>query len=255
MRVTNSKIGFVIVACLIMSGPVAHARSLSFQSSTRQTTLLEVYGSEGCSSCPPADEWVSHLKEAPGLWKEFIPISFHVDYWDQLGWKDSFASPAYTQRQSDYVQSWGESTLYTPGFVVNGKAWNGWHRSRTIPSTNENPGVLKIKTTDSGQFQVVFEPAPSVFSKLEAHLVLLGFDIRSDVKRGENAGRILKHDFVVLDYKAAPMLGEPFTASFQVSEQRFSGIKLGVAAWVTQGNEIRPLQATGGYLGAKQSDK
>src|SRR5437868_3719162 len=70
-----------------------------FQSGEDQTVLLELYTSEGCSSCPPAEQWMTQLKNAPGLWKSFVPVAFHVDYWDYLGWKDVLSSPNYSQRQ------------------------------------------------------------------------------------------------------------------------------------------------------------
>src|SRR5271155_1572909 len=96
------------------------ADDLVFDSTTRRVSLLELYTSEGCSSCPPAEEWLSKLKENPRLWKDYVPVAFHVDYWDGLGWPDRFASPAYTQRQRSYAQVWGGDTVYTPELVVDG---------------------------------------------------------------------------------------------------------------------------------------
>jgi hypothetical protein len=105
---------------LLSAGAVIplHAGEPIFQSDKTQTALVELYTSEGCSSCPPAEEWFSTLSANPGLWKQFVPVAFHVDYWDDLGWKDSFATPAYTQRQRDYAAAWGSSSVYTPGFVL-----------------------------------------------------------------------------------------------------------------------------------------
>src|SRR5213592_2728274 len=68
---------------------------LTFQSSGKQTALIELYTSEGCSSCPPAETWLSRLKESPGLWKDFVPLAFHVDYWDYLGWGDPWANKSF----------------------------------------------------------------------------------------------------------------------------------------------------------------
>jgi hypothetical protein len=77
----------------------ACAGELSVQSGPARAHLLELYTSEGCSSCPPAEQWFSTLKQSPRLWKEIVPVAFHVNYWDQLGWKDKLASPANTARQ------------------------------------------------------------------------------------------------------------------------------------------------------------
>ena len=68
--------------------------------------MLELFTSQGCSSCPPADAWLSGLVQRSGLWREVIPLAFHVDYWDRIGWKDRFANPGYSERQRDYWLGW-----------------------------------------------------------------------------------------------------------------------------------------------------
>lgn len=73
--------------------------ALVFTSAPARVTLLELYSSEGCSSCPLADAWVNSLQAGPGLWTQLVPVVFHVDYWDYIGWKDRFATPAFTDRQ------------------------------------------------------------------------------------------------------------------------------------------------------------
>src|SRR5882724_9692041 len=110
----------------------AQPPTLTFQSSQKQTTLLELYSSEGCSSCPPAETWFSRLKESPGLWKDFVPVAFHVDYWDYLGWRDPWSSKTFTDRQHAYARAWRSDSVYTPGFVLNGKEWRTWSRSQSV---------------------------------------------------------------------------------------------------------------------------
>jgi len=83
----------------------AHAET-TFQSGPQRVALLEVYTSEGCSSCPPAESWLSEFKNQARLWKEIVPVAFHVDYWDGLGWKDRFAKEEYTSRQRAYSENW-----------------------------------------------------------------------------------------------------------------------------------------------------
>src|SRR5262245_10264750 len=100
--------------------------TVTFQSPDRRTALLELFTSEGCSSCPPAEAWLSRLKESPCLWKDFVPVAFHVDYWDRLGWEDPWGSRAYSQRLQSYARSWRNDSVYTPGFVLNGKEWRAW---------------------------------------------------------------------------------------------------------------------------------
>src|SRR5258708_40149645 len=121
--------------CLIFLSPsfCLNAEPVTFQSSETQTALLELYTSEGCSSCPPAETWLSRLKESPGLWKDFVPVAFHVDYWDRLGWRDPFADRGFSDRQSAYAELWHSENVYTPEFVLNGKDWRAWPLHKSIP--------------------------------------------------------------------------------------------------------------------------
>jgi hypothetical protein len=111
-----------ILFCLVMLVSVTVAAApVSFQSSERQTALIELYTSEGCSSCPPAESWLSGLKSAPGLWNDFVPVTFHIDYWDNPGWRDKWSSKQFSDRQRDYARALGSAEIYTPEFVLNGK--------------------------------------------------------------------------------------------------------------------------------------
>src|SRR6267154_5087398 len=107
---------------VLLAAPLA-AAPRHFTSGEGRTHLLELYTSEGCSSCPPAEAWLGDLRDAPGLWRDFVPVAFHVVYWDQLGWRDRFASKEYTARQYAYSAAWGSDTVYTPGFVLDGAEW------------------------------------------------------------------------------------------------------------------------------------
>ncbi|MCB1738986.1 MAG: DUF1223 domain-containing protein, partial [Gammaproteobacteria bacterium] len=112
----------------------AQPQSIHVNSGPRQVALLELFTSEGCSSCPPADRWLSGLIDDPRLWRELVPVAFHVDYWDYLGWPDRFASREFSRRQRDHARSGGLSQVYTPGVVLNGAEWRGWHRGRPLPT-------------------------------------------------------------------------------------------------------------------------
>jgi len=92
-------------------------------SSNQKIHLIEFYTSEGCSSCPSAESWLNSLYGHKDLYQKFIPLVFHVNYWDYIGHKDKMASDAYTQRQRDYARKWGSSNIYTPGFVLDGQEW------------------------------------------------------------------------------------------------------------------------------------
>ena len=92
----------LLVASILLIPVRGFAGDLVFHSGPEQVHLLEFFTSEGCSSCPPAEERLSALQRDPELWKSLVPVSFHVDYWDNLGWPDRYAAPAYTERQQSY---------------------------------------------------------------------------------------------------------------------------------------------------------
>ena len=109
-----------VIALLTISAN-AQNQPLVFQSPATRTALLELFTSEGCSSCPPAETWLTSLKTSPGLWKEFVPVAFHVDYWDHLGWRDPWSSREFSDRQRAYAASWSNNSVYTPGFVLTAR--------------------------------------------------------------------------------------------------------------------------------------
>ena len=142
-----------------------------------QVSMLEVYSSQGCSSCPPAELWMSKFKQDKRLWKQLVPMNFHVDYWDYLGWKDPYASSIFTQRQRDYKALGLSSTVATPGFVVSGHGWNGWFRGQSVPvQPFKAVGVLSAKIKDMNA-QVSFNPVIKINNPLEIHVAILGLSL------------------------------------------------------------------------------
>src|SRR5438270_5874358 len=133
----------------------ARAGEIVFESKPARTHLLELFTSEGCSSCLPAEAWLSNLKNEPRLWQDFVPVAFHVDYWDHLGWRDPFASKTWTERQADYSARWKIENVYTPAFVLDGKEWR--YGALPTPAT-ETPGVLKI-TINGDRLAAAFKPS------------------------------------------------------------------------------------------------
>jgi hypothetical protein len=234
------------VALFLLFGRLSFAGNLIFESGPKKVQLLELFTSEGCSSCPPAEASLSRLANDSRLWREFVPVAFHVDYWDRLGWKDPFASVEWTKRQQTYAENWKAETVYTPAFVLNGREW----RSANVPATNdEAPGVLKIEMRGNDIVAVNFEPANGVLGEFEIYLARLGFGIRMDIRAGENKGRNLRHDFVVLSLvheKMSSKINElhlgPAPESVGHTERS------ALAAWITKAGDIVPVQGTGGWL-------
>jgi len=157
-------------------------------------TVVELYTSEGCSSCPPADRWLSRVKTRPGV----ITAAFHVDYWDRLGWRDRFASPAYTARQAE-SQAWsGARFSYTPQVQIDGRdlpQWPAWQPSRAQPAQVS----LSLTRRGSG-VQMLAKAMAGAPSRLSLWWALLEDGQLSDVKAGENSGATLHHDAVVRRY-------------------------------------------------------
>ena len=163
--------------------------------------VVELFTSEGCSSCPPADALLAELASRPDV----LALSFHVDYWDRLGWKDPYSSREATARQNRYATLLDLATVYTPQIVVDGK-WQavGSDRAdvehaldRARRSLKEIPVTLAL---DQGHAQITLGPGGDGVS---ASVLLIGFDRRhvSAVKRGENSGRTLAHVDVVRGFE------------------------------------------------------
>lgn len=229
----------------VLGAVTAQGGDVVFDSKPARTHLLELFTSEGCSSCLPAEAWLSNLKNEPRLWQDFVPIAFHVDYWDHLGWRDPFASKTWTERQADYSARWKIENVYTPAFVLDGVAWRN---AALPPAATETPGVLKI-TINGERVTAAFKPATGAGRHYEIHVAGLGFALGADVTAGENSGRKLVHDFVVLALTNEGMksgmkeLRLPAESSKQAANSRSA-----IAAWVTQAGQIEPIQAVGGWL-------
>ena len=239
-----------IILLLIVANVAAPAATITFQSSARRTSLLELYTSEGCSSCPPAESWLSRQKEAPGLWKDFVPVAFHVDYWDHLGWRDPWSDNSFTARQRAYAQAWGTNSIYTPELVLNGREWRDWSRWRDVARSEETVGVLTVSSVAGDRWYVSFTPTTPA-GHYEVHAALLSSGMTSDVKAGENQGRHLAHDFVAASVAHARMeqTGAMFQADLLVGpEHKLTRGQLALAVWVTRDGQLEVLQAAGSWL-------
>jgi hypothetical protein len=229
----------------LMAAATAQGGDVIFESKPTRTHLLELFTSEGCSSCPPAEAWLNNLKSEPRLWQDFVPIAFHVDYWDHLGWRDPFASKTWTERQADYSAHWKSGSVYTPAFVLDGVAW---HNTALPSAATETPGVLKV-TIKGESVLAAFKPAADAGRRYEIHLARLGFGLGADVTAGENNGRKLVHDFVVLGLTNEGMKsGVKELRLPAASAQQPANSRSALAGWVTQAGQIEPIQAVGGWL-------
>jgi hypothetical protein len=173
----------------------AQAQTCSATSGSTPPQVVELYTSEGCSSCPPADRWLSTLKGQPGV----LALAFHVNYWDRLGWPDRFASPEATARQYQLAQAAGSRNVYTPQVIVNGRDWRDWPR---LPAAVT--GVAPRLTLSRDGNQVVAQVEGGGSGQWAGYWAVLEDQHVSQVRAGENAGETLRHDHVVRLYKPVP---------------------------------------------------
>jgi hypothetical protein len=170
--------------------------------------LVELFTSEGCSSCPPADTLLSRLdRTQPVRGADILVLEEHVDYWDRLGWKDPFSSEAATARQSEYGEAFGGSQVYTPQMIVDGRAEfvgsSDTDALRAIRSASQAPKPAIQLTWEKGDTLAIhIEPVNNAGhgDGQQLFLVVAENMLHSDVKRGENAGRALEHTGVVRQF-------------------------------------------------------
>lgn len=174
--------------------------------------VLELFTSQGCSSCPSADRLLTEtLAEAGKTHKNVIGLSFHVDYWDRLGWKDPFSNHAFTQRQYTYGAQFGQQGVYTPQEVLNGRQeFVGSNRSKQgsalqeALSTPATAGVQLTTTAPNGNRLVVHYQLAGDLADAVLNVALVSRTTETTVQRGENAGRKLVHDNVVRVFQTVP---------------------------------------------------
>jgi len=240
----------LILFSTLFFGVPLQAEVLIASPNTR-VSLLELYTSEGCSSCPPADRWFSELKSHPGLWNSIIPVGFHVDYWNYIGWEDRFSSPEYASRQRRYARSKNLKTVYTPGFLLNGKEWRSFYGLRKLSvDSGKEVGSLKLKVNDM-ELVAEYKPIENMSDKtLVLNVVVLGFGIKTDVTAGENNNKELKHDFTVLGYKTIPLYKNEstYTVMTELPDIIETAPRMAVSAWINKENDMTPVQAAGGWL-------
>jgi len=183
-----------LLLCLLAPHAV-HAATCTASSGATRNSLLELYTSEGCSSCPPADRWLSQLPADSGV----VPLAFHVDYWDRLGWHDPFAQAAFTQRQRD--RNRGSGWIYTPQVMLDGADFRTWHRALPARSNAPAPASLALTLSQTpDRIDVRAESrvaAPAAGRDAALYLALVENRLSSKVSAGENAQRTLHHDHVV----------------------------------------------------------
>jgi hypothetical protein len=230
----------LLLACLL--GPAHAAPACRAASDAMMHPLIELYTSEGCDSCPPADRWLSS-RFGTSSGTGAIALAFHVDYWDRLGWVDRFADAAFTVRQQQAMRANGASFVYTPQVLLQGRDFAGWRdgsAAAAIGAASRKPaGATLALEADARDREVVVHAEARVSDAAlarDAQLFIAYTDsgLASDVKAGENRGVRLTHDHVVraLRLAGAPAAGGALRTTLTMSRPGEAGTHPTLVAFV-----------------------
>jgi hypothetical protein len=234
----------------------ALAESCSAVSGPQTAALVELYTSEGCDSCPPADRWLRTIAPVSIKAGRVVPIALHVDYWDYIGWKDPFAKPIFTARQRELARLGRSSVIYTPQVMLGARDYRTWSTpsrfDADVKRINETPAkariTLSLERAGSGVLTVHGDAeVPNASDRADAalYVTLVESGLTSQVRAGENKGVTLAHDHVVREWWGPLVLaGEgraELTRTYPRSETKSSA--LGLAAFVQDQRSGSILQA------------
>lgn len=248
------RIALVLAAVLgLIASPVL-AGDCTATSGERTTALVELYTSEGCSSCPPADRWLSTLGARGYAPARVVPISLHVDYWDYIGWKDPYAKREFSLRQRKLTQLQRLALVFTPQVMLQGRDFRGWGTGafdEAVARINARPAgaaiALSIREADGFDVHARAEVLDAGQVR-EAALYLAAYQNRlvSRVDAGENRGKVRAHDYVVLEWQG-PFAFRPDARADVRSVlpllPRASAAESGVVAFVQNRSSGAVLQA------------
>jgi hypothetical protein len=248
----NRQIAGAALALLAATGAQAQPGGCTAASGAGTGALIELYTSEGCSSCPPADRWLSALRSG-GLGPDrLVPLGLHVDYWDYIGWKDPFAKPRFSARQRELASIARARVVYTPQVVLAGKDYRGWSSrgrfAQAVAAVNGTPSrariALALEPAASGTTVRAAAAVPSAADREAAALYVARYEngLSNRVTAGENRGARLSHDYVVREWWGPVALDGAGNATL---ERPLSGppAKGGIAAFVQNRRTSEVLQA------------
>ncbi len=248
----NRRINAILAIALL--SPSLSWAACDVKSGPKTTALVELYTSEGCSSCPPADKRLSQLPSRDYSLEQVVPISLHVDYWDDLGWKEPFAQPQFSERQSWLVHANGHKTSFTPHFFVSGTEVRDWRsdlgdRLKRITAEPARASIsVHAEATDPGAVSVAASAAaPRSSDPLALFVVLTEDKLTSNVSAGENRGVTLSHDHVVRKWIGPVALnaGQVDFKQAVTTGPGWNPAQLGVVGFVQNLRTGQVLQAVG----------
>lgn len=243
IRLPAAAVALATISWALLSPAQAASASCTGADERAPKVIVELYTSEGCSSCPPADAWLAALPRDGSV----LALAFHVDYWDSLGWTDRFADAAYTDRQRQLQASSGARFVYTPQLIVGGRDFPGWRQlpaaalASSAPALPADAPSLHLRREGT---QLIADVGAGGSGPLAGYWALLEDGHQSQVAAGENSGHALRHEHVVRRYQpvAAWPAGQPHRSSWPLP-----AISTGHAAQavfvLTDARGGRPLRA------------
>ncbi len=234
---------FSVAAAVAIAAPAdaSAAAACSAQSGATVPAVVELYTSEGCNSCPPADRWLAGLKGRPDV----VALAFHVDYWDSLGWKDRFAQPQFTQRQNATQRTSGARFAYTPQVIVDSRDAPNW--------SSLGAGALQARAAatvgltlahDATGLALTVAPGAGAPAKLSGYVAVVDDGMQTKVGAGENRGETLHQDGVVRELLPWNLVGgQASTLRFASTSAPEPGATRHWVAVATDGPYGKPLQA------------
>jgi hypothetical protein len=189
-----------LLALICLGVELGSARNLPAQSnSPRGPVVVELYTSQGCSSCPPADALLGELSQMPNV----LALAFHVDYWDSIGWRDHFALPTAVRRQQQYVETLGLSSAFTPQVVVDGRSsFVGSDKRRILAAIAEPLNTIPISVEVARGVLTVSVPERQNRERYDVNLIAYLPQADTNVERGENSGRTLREFNIVRQFRS-----------------------------------------------------
>ena len=189
-----------LLALICLGVELGSARNLPAQSnSPRGPAVVELYTSQGCSSCPPADALLGELSQMPNV----LALAFHVDYWDSIGWRDHFALPTAVRRQQQYVETLGLSSAFTPQVVVDGRSsFVGSDKRRILAAIAGPLNTIPISVEVARRVLTVSVPERQDRERYDVNLIAYLPQADTNVERGENSGRTLREFNIVRQFRS-----------------------------------------------------
>jgi hypothetical protein len=239
--------------CGLVAGSAQASGTCQAQSGPQVGALLELYTSEGCSSCPPADRWMADLAASADPARLSL-LGFHVDYWDDSHWQDRFASHDYTERQTARVRIGGSTTIYTPQVILGSRLDQRWNKPddvaaaiRSEQSRTATVGLAISASRQSGTFVADLKATPTsqIARSAQLYLALYQNQLSSKVKAGENKGATLQHEHVVRRlWGPWPVSQSGMTRSLRITPPAGAEpAQLGLTAFVQDSRTGETLQA------------